>query len=164
LSRRPCPEICSHCSRKENNDNSGVTVERVELINESSTVPKVVSVSPNPDNSLTWPVKERKDESEHAEKSGSKREFREEFKDSEGTCVGVQNETLSPERCVYSTYGSDRKSLNKSYTNIEIETIAGVYENECKRENLLKIHCLIVAKLIWKIKRVIVPLKTMLDL
>ena len=101
--------------RKENNDNSGVTVERVELINESSTVPKVVSVNPNPDNSLTWPVKERKDESEHAEKSGSKREFREEFKDNEGTCVGVQSETLSPERCVYSTYGSDRKGLNESY-------------------------------------------------
>jgi hypothetical protein len=65
---------------------------------------------------------------------------------------------------VYSTYGSDRKSLNESYTNIEIETIAGVYENECKRENLLKKYCLIVSKLIWKIKRVIVPLKTMLDL
>ena len=47
LSRRPCPEICSHCSRKENNDNSGVSVDRVELINESSTTPKVVSVSPN---------------------------------------------------------------------------------------------------------------------
>lgn len=148
MSRRPCPEICSHCSRKENNDNSGVTVERVELINESSTVPKVVSVSPNPDNSLTWPVKERKDGSEHAEKSGSKREFRDEFKDSEGTCVGVQNETLSPERCVYSTYGSDRKSLNESYTNIKIDTIAGVYENECKREKFAKKHCLIVAKLI----------------
>jgi hypothetical protein len=47
-----------------------------------------------------------------------------------------------------SGFGLTEKSLNESYTNITIDTIAGVYENECKREKFAKKHCLIVAKLI----------------
>ena len=38
LSRRPCSEICSHCSKRENKESLRVSTVGVELNNENSTM------------------------------------------------------------------------------------------------------------------------------
>lgn len=142
LSRRPCPEGCSYCSRKEETDNLRVSVAGVELNSTSSTKDEVVSVKPDLLDTLTRPVKDICRESCRAEKVERERELGGGFKiQGDDTCTKVQNETLSAERCMYGTCFSDGANLKVKCirSTKEIDTgvansLVSVYKNKCDSE------------------------------
>ena len=123
LSRRPCPDTCSHCKKIENKDSLRVSVVGVEPKSEGSTNWNVVSVHTDPFNALTWPVKVFDGESNVSGNSQVNEKSRgTNIIDCQISCQEVRNEALSQESCAYSACIVDKVKNNRDNCSTEINT------------------------------------------